>query len=876
MEHLSNALRALFAEQDGDDVLFNAHILKLNTKYTSEDPINFDTELNESHAMRLLKKTNVYNTLDQQAIVCQVILSQWMEPNCDCKELKFLDGSIFNVLLHFGCRTIFLKDNDPTCHYSRLLRWHLTTTLLGEDLFTTSYVASYDVNNDLQRKYFDWPAFIDHNNKELNAVLSRPIADLHMHLKGSSYNFDLSWLSVMNNVDKMRKEFDDIYQKRKFDEWDSEFYNKMYRASVIRLYLASRTGLIAKEITYSQLMYLLNPYNDDELRELKDKFEDMKYEPITFRFVIESIKIKGDKDTISPYQEVDYIKIAHYNRETITSVLASERELMYSVFRLIIKGCEDYKTVSTLFYAYLSYKSTFRQSIVQLNSIVGFHNFSEYEDLKDYFIMNNYKRYLYKAAVESFLKNGTDRYLETRIVPDVTSENISNKIREIYSCIQDTMKPRFNIILHFIKTRDKREEKRYRHKLFREDTKKRAFAIYNFRNDINNWDTDPLAGYVVGIDAANSEIYCRPEVFAQAFRFLRCHKIINGSHQRPNDLNITFHVGEDFFDVADGLRAVEEAIFFLNLRNGDRLGHCLALGTDVRKYYEMRNHTICSTKQVLLDNMAWLHHKCKKLIGYSPLCYYLESTFHDLFLEVFGDVKYKDGKFNYDKVFDTENNLKAMDNIQDYYLSWLLRGNSPTFASDDSIIPTSDIEKEWLNVSVNHHLGAELARNNNNALEIHEKYHSDRVVQKGSEAITFTIREEYRNELYALIESIQEHLLSKIEKKRISIECNPSSNYKIGEMTSYDGHPITKFFNSGLSTPYPSHDIAVSINTDDQGVFSTSLEREYSLIALAMERYQPEGHKNSPRQIIEWLDKIREMSVEQQFSNIKKQKLWKK
>lgn len=871
MEHLSNALKALFAEQDGDDVLFNAKMLKKDEQYTSEAPINLDTELKESHAMRLLKKTNVYNTLDQQAIVCQVILSQWMEPNCDCKELKFLNGSIFNALLHFGRKTIFLKDNDPTCHYSRLLRWHLMTTLLGEDLFTTSYVASYDVNNGLQRKYFDWPAFIEHNNKELNAVLSRPIADLHMHLKGSSYNFDLSWLSVMNNVDKMRKEFDDIYQKRKIDEWDSDFYNKIYRASVIRLYLASITRLIAEEVTYSQLMSLLNPYNIDELSELKEKFGDMKYEPITFRSVIESIKITDDKySDISPYQHIDYIKIAHYNKETITSVLASERELMYRVFRLIIEGCEDCQKISTLFYVYLLYKSSFRQLIVQLNSLVGFHNFSEYEGLKDYFIRDDYKRHLYQAAIESFLKNGTGRYLETRIVPDASSENISKKMKEIYDSIQDEMKSHFNVIFHFIKKRDERDDIQYRHKSLREDTKKRAFAIYNFRNDEKNWTENPLAGCVVGIDAANSEIYCRPEVFAQTFRFLRCHKIANGSHQRPNDLNITFHVGEDFFDVADGLRAVEEAIFFLNLRNGDRLGHCLALGTDVRKYYEMRNHTICSTKQVLLDNMAWLHHKCKKLIGYSPLCYYLESTFHDLFLEVFGDEKYKDGKFNYDKVFDTKNNLKAMDNIQDYYLSWLLRGNSPTFASDDSIIPTSDIEKEWLNVSVNHHLGAELARNNNNALEINEKYHNDRIVRKGSEAITFTIRQEYRDELYTLIESIQEHLLSKIEKKRISIECNPSSNYKIGEMTSYDGHPITKFFNSGLSTPYPPHDIAVSINTDDQGVFSTSLEREYSLIALAMERYQPEGYKNSPRQIIEWLDKIREMSVEQQFSNIKK------
>lgn len=70
-----------------------------------------------------------------------------------------------------------------------------------------------------------------------------------------------------------------------------------------------------------------------------------------------------------------------------------------------------------------------------------------------------------------------------------------------------------------------------------------------------------------------------------------------------------------------------------------------------------------------------------------------------------------------------------------------------------------------------------------------------------------------------------------------------------------------------MNTPYNKHDIAVSINTDDQGVFSTSLEREYSLIALAIERHQTEGFKNSPRQIIDWLDKIRQMSVEQQFDN---------
>lgn len=870
MEHLSNALRALFAEQNGDDVLYNAGLLRRSGKYNSNECIHLDTGIKESHVMRLLKKANIYNTVDQQTIVCRVIIDQWMEPNNDCKELDFLPCSIFNALLHFGCKTIFLKDDEPTCHYSKLLRWHLMTSLLGEDLFTISYAAAHDVKNNFRRKHFDWPAFIDHNNKELKAVLNRPIADLHMHLKGSSYNFDLSWLSVMNNIDKMQGHFERVYQQRKSDEWDPGFYDKIYKASVIRLYLAGRIGLIPDGMTYSQLMSLLNPLNMEELTELKERNGEIGDFPLTFRSIIEAIKIKKDKGSgISSYQEIDYIKIAHNNRETITSVLSSERELMYRVFNLIIKRCEDYEKISTLFYAYLSYKSTFRQSIVQLNSAVGFHNFSVYEELKESFIQDSYKKLLYQAAIESFLKNNPKRYLETRIVPEAISEKIAQKVKEIYDCIDEKMALNFNIIFHFIKCRDDREDRKYRHQRLREKIKEQAFAIYKFRNDEKNWTENPLAGCVVGIDAANTEIYCRPEVFAQTFRFLRNHKIANGSDQRPDDLNITFHVGEDFYDVTDGLRAVEEALIFLNLRNGDRLGHCLALGTDVRKYYKMRNHTICSTKQVLLDNMAWLHHKCKRLIGYTPLCYYLESTFHNLFLEVFGEEKYKNGIYNYDSVFDTKIDLKAMDDIQDYYLSWFLRGNSPTFASDMDIVPTSDIEKEWLYASENHHLGAELAKGNKNALDIHENYHNDRVVKKGAEARTFTIREEYRNEFYSLIETIQEQLLCKIEKKRISIECNPSSNYKIGEMTRYDEHPIIKFFNSGLSTPYPPHHIAVSINTDDQGVFSTSLEREYSLIALAMERNQPEGYNNSPRQIIEWLNKIREMSVEQQFSNSK-------
>ena len=87
-------------------------------------------------------------------------------------------------------------------------------------------------------------------------------------------------------------------------------------------------------------------------------------------------------------------------------------------------------------------------------------------------------------------------------------------------------------------------------------------------------------------------------------------------------------------------------------------------------------------------------------------------------------------------------------------------------------------------------------------------------------------------------------------------------------MDKYDQHPILRFYNDGLSTPYKPHHLAVSINTDDQGVFSTSLGREYSLIALALERNEMPPYVNSPRAIAEWLERVRQMANEQRFDNI--------
>ena len=80
---------------------------------------------------------------------------------------------------------------------------------------------------------------------------------------------------------------------------------------------------------------------------------------------------------------------------------------------------------------------------------------------------------------------------------------------------------------------------------------------------------------------------------------------------------------------------------------------------------------------------------------------------------------------------------------------------------------------------------------------------------------------------------MQEEMRRFVSEKKISIECCPTSNLKIGYIDRYENHPLlTKFYpiDAKVDTPL----IKSSINTDDRGVFYTSIYEEYSLIALAL------------------------------------------
>ena len=61
--------------------------------------------------------------------------------------------------------------------------------------------------------------------------------------------------------------------------------------------------------------------------------------------------------------------------------------------------------------------------------------------------------------------------------------------------------------------------------------------------------------------------------------------------------------------------------------------------------------------------------------------------------------------------------------------------------------------------------------------------------------------------------------------------------------------------------------LLVSINTDDQGVFNTYLENEYSYMALALEKMKNDDGtpKYNRTMILNWLDNIRQIGLDQSF-----------
>lgn len=588
------------------------------------------------------------------------------------------------------------------------------------------------------------------------------------------------------------------------------------------------------------------------------------------------------EDYILPYMEVQQ-KSMLYNSDRTLAVqqkLSGENWFLYQMFYKIFWDSKKiHARQYNLFYAYLVLKENLRSEMLQSNGKPGLENFIRYNRRHSYFLLQQKQNeQIWTMAIADTLKKQYLKHLEIRIKPADSSTGIAEQIATIDGCIRrlkdgEKLMQRYYYVLHFFRRIDSTPEEKWsyccRHSVLRRDVMKRAAAIARFRVEYPYY-----AERVLGIDVCSQELGCRPEVFAQAFRFLRHHSI-RGTAGEMNgikvpQLKVTYHVGEVFLDISDGLRAIDEVIYFLNLDCGDRLGHALVLGENVERWYQKKQYRIHLKIQDYMDDLAWIYGKIIQfhLDELESLKNYVEKEFSRYFrLYYLNNMDLNSTRAT------VENSRQMQFTIGTYYEAWMLRGDNPdcyrTGRFQDINEPVNRMDYYQVNRK---HPGRYDLRNIPEVALLYYHYHFNKKIK----AIETAMQEIEVEVPYIWVEGmklIQKKMQSFVSSLGIGIESNPSSNVLIGQIEKYDEHPIVKWYNHHLvSDPQLISEcpqLSVSINTDDQGTFSTSLENEYALMACSLEqaRTKDDVPVYDRMMVYEWIDDIRKFGNIQSFQD---------
>lgn len=770
--------------------------------------------------------------------------------------------NVFRALKEVASRYLLIREDKPVCRYDKLLQWRELVQSVGEDLPICAFLAKRTEEGKGTWNDFEWNVVIGHDNMQLNRLMEKGISDNHFHLFGSAPAFQLIWINLMNYVtnNRYRESLEKIDKEKRVTRnkysihYQEDSLVKMHlQAALIRLILVRYIDIVRRGDS-SEL---------SKLWERKKEIESILTEKYPIEFCKEKLQLSIDsikwmKQLVQKDDTEDYANLS-YSAGSINHEFEGERALFYHMLLGYIDNRPIPEFLLNWFYAYLVIQLKFREELVQVNDNIGFANFSQYSGRKKNFLFGaqDDKRMVQHAVLGS-LELGNIRSLEMRITPQRTMKE--NRIW-IQTCddylkeyLSEEQLKNIYYVLHFPKRMDEEQVEKHgrllkcRHSALRKELEEKADELILLREN-----APEEAARILGIDACAMEIDCRPEVFGSAFRLLTNHVVEKRKFGEVKQWKMTYHGGEDWRDIVDGLRTIDEAVLFLNMKNGDRLGHATVLGIDVKKWYQRKERKIYLPRQEYLDNVVWLYYKllefdapnCETLKGL--LCSEFEKNFRIIYRSLLETTS-----FQY--------------NMDDYYEAWKLRGDNPELYRSGRFDGTPCwLNQYWLNQKIPD--GAQIRKRKEIADLVCYYHYSADVRWSGMETIPIDVTDIYMDG----VEKVQKGMRQMIAKCGICIETNPSSNVLISSIENYQEHPISKMFNMGLVMDskelQKSTQLHVSVNTDDKGVFHTSLENEYALLGCAMEHVTDENgeQKYQKQMVYQWLDYIREYGNQQSF-----------
>lgn len=772
-------------------------------KFREEDP--FYDVLNELMAWR-----EKGFSITEISLLEDILKDEWMvdETNGFGKtSLYHPFERIFVLLEQCASKLLETANGMPRVMIQQLLRWRELSLLTGEDTLVIPMLAKADVENEVDRNTFLWPNTLNHNDVQLNDLLNDTLSDTHFHLNAGCDVFEFNWIIMMNHPEVLKgdlPDFMDMGSRRSYDQVRRFTPYNLALKDWIKVAAFLRVGLMELLQDERVGQDFLNPEKLFEQSELDNRIavtcgyiDNLRRDTlktsngIFFDYAISKQSIDGISE-----EDMSNVYMAHHG----------ERWLLYNYLKKYF-GKKDEKLIrlAPFVYLYLLIKNKIRRELIQSNDLRGFQNFQIYQTYKQRFFkftgdLDAMKEIAFRYAIQTAVGSKGRYNIEARVAPgEIKSYQGYRYDKPIFGERElPKAEGEVTLLAHFIKRQEKAPSelgKSLRMKAYREKLKEELNRILEAWASNSSSTADPK---FVGIDAAGSELKCRPEIFAPVFREAR----------RKGLSNFTYHVGEDFYDIVGGLRAIDEAVTFLGLSTGCRIGHAIALGTDAANYYCRRHRYIIIPKQELLDNVVWMKYKAMELnVALNPRTLLFISK---VFSRVSVELGYEPG------VSEAH-----------YWQSMKRRGEDPL--SQAGNVPPQEEEADKL-------------------LQFY--WYSEPARKKGMATMTERLPEEFVEDVV----KIQDGMYREIEDLGLFIETNPTSNLKIGGFEKYSDLPIFKFHSVGDV----GRKLPVTINTDDKGVFATSLQNEYSLIAVALRKERDADGKRrwTDRQIMDYLKQI--------------------
>ncbi|MFQ1791069.1 antiviral RADAR system adenosine deaminase RdrB [Aeromonas veronii] len=406
-----------------------------------------------------------------------------------------------------------------------------------------------------------------------------------------------------------------------------------------------------------------------------------------------------------------------------------------------------------------------------------------------------------------------------------------------------------------------------------------------------------------GLDVAGDENALKIEWFAPVLRWLRSgFKFQLEDERAGTGFHLSIHAGEDYAHPASGMRHIDETVRFCEMREGDRLGHALALGI-VPKQWAARQGEMMLPLDEHLDNLVWLWHHASVLSGVLPLAQQVLPLFERRIMRFWRlsrwwqvpdwmveDDRGCNGKAAVAQVANFEIAPLRHATPNDLYQAWWLRRNChyrqskvgdgwPVTSQELCALPDYQELSERRTLSsqlyqARHDWLASLTeaplvivRMGDEAAS-HAGFHP-KLGRKADENILEDVDTPAELDF---MHALQDWLLTEYDKLGLIIEANPTSNVYIARLKSHAEHPIFRWYppdESALESGAAANlyglrrgPVRVLVNTDDPGIMPTTLRTEFLLLREAALELKV-GRTVAER----WLETLRQYGIEQFHRN---------